>query len=265
MSEQHSRRFSAPTLMRFPFLQGLLFPLLVIAIWEYLSHRSAAYAYAFVPIEEIWQSLLRLGTSGELFVNMTATLRTAATGLVIGSSVGVLVGVLMGVSRIVDTLVGPLYHAIRQVPLIGWIPLIGLWFGNGLFSKTLIVCLASFYPMVLNTYEGIRNVDKCHREVGRIFRLGHWQTFRHVLMPAALPFIVTGLMQALAFSWISTVGSELLFSAGPGLGGLMQTAQAASRMDVVVLCVACIGVMGFAMNHGLSHLSRRMLRWRNVR
>jgi len=245
-------------------LQGLWLPLLVLALWEFTSRQSAAYAYAFVPLLDIWHSLLGLLVSGELLTNLLATMRTAMVGLVIGGSLGLLVGGLMGVSRTVDKLIGPLYHAVRQVPLLGWIPLIGLWFGNGLLSKVLIVSLAAFYPMVLNTYEGVRNVEKRFIEVAQVLKFSRWQLFTRVQLPGALPSVITGVMHALAFSWISTVGSELLFGSGPGLGGLMQTAQAASKMDVVLVAVASIGVIGLIINVGFTRISRHLLRWRHA-
>lgn len=251
--------------LRSPVLQGAALPVLLLLVWELLSRQGAAYAYAFVPVADMWRSLLELLDSGELLANLSATLQTAVVGLIVGGSLGLTVGGLMGASRTIDRLIGPLYHTVRQVPLLGWIPLIGLWFGNGLLSKVLIVSLAAFYPMVLNTFEGIRNVEKQHVEVAHVYKFSRWQLFAHVLLPGALPSIMTGLMHALAFVWISTVGSELLFAAGPGLGGLMQTAQAASRMDVVVLCVASIGITGLVMNYGFSRISRHLLRWRSLR
>lgn len=245
--------------------QGLLLPLLIVGVWEVLSRQGLDYAYAFVPLQEIWQGLLELLANGELLLNLAATLRTMLIGLLIGGFLGLVVGGLMGVSRTVDQLIGPLYHTLRQVPILGLVPLIGLWFGSGLVSKILIVSLAAFYPMVLNTYEGMRNVDRQYLEVARVLRFGRWATFFRVQLPGALPSVMTGWMHALAFAWISTVGSELLFAAGAGLGGLMQNAQSSSRMDVVILSVASIGLTGLLLNAGLARLSRHLLRWRNVR
>ena len=246
-------------------LRGLLVPLLAVAAWEVASRQGDDWAFAFVPVAEIARSFVSLLLSGDLAFNLFATVRTAATGLAIGASAGLVVGAAMGSSRTVDRLVGPLYHAMRQVPLLGWIPLIGLWFGHGVLSKTLIVCLAAFYPMVLNTCEGLRNAETRYQEVGQVLVLSRWQRLRFIGLPEAMPSIFTGLMHALAFSWISTVGSELLFVAGPGLGGLMQVAQAGSRMDVVVLCVVCIGVAGYLASAALALLRQRVLRWRPVR
>ncbi|ROL69617.1 ABC transporter permease [Pseudomonas chlororaphis] len=245
--------------------RGALLPLLLLALWEYLSRQDAAGAYAFVPLSTIGSALVELLGNGELLVNLLASLARTSGGLLLGILFGVLLGALMAFSAVANRLVGPLFHSIRQVPMLGWIPLIAMWFGNGEFSKVLIVSLAAFYPMVLNTYLGFSQVEQRYREVGQVLVLGRWQQLRHVLFPAALPSIATGALQALAFAWVTTVGSELFLSSGAGLGNLMMNAEAGSRMEVIVLCVLCIGLCGYLMNLLFSLLSRRLLRWRPTR
>jgi sulfonate transport system permease protein len=245
--------------------RGALLPLLLLALWEYLSRQDAAGAYAFVPLATIGSALVELLGNGELLVNLLASLARTSGGLLLGILFGVLLGALMALSAVANRLVGPLFHSIRQVPMLGWIPLIAMWFGNGEFSKVLIVSLAAFYPMVLNTYLGFSQVEQRYREVGQVLVLGRWQQLRHVLFPAALPSIATGALQALAFAWVTTVGSELFLSSGAGLGNLMMNAEAGSRMEVIVLCVLCIGLCGYLMNLLFSLLSRRLLRWRPTR
>ncbi|MNF89562.1 putative aliphatic sulfonates transport permease protein SsuC [compost metagenome] len=95
--------------------------------------------------------------------------------------------------------------------------------------------------------------------------LSRWQRFRHVLLPAALPSIATGVLHALAFAWVTAVGSELFLSSGAGLGNLMMNAEAGSRMEVIVLSVLCIGLCGYLMTLLFTLLSRHLLRWRNIR
>ncbi|MDR2165002.1 MAG: ABC transporter permease [Zoogloeaceae bacterium] len=246
----------------FSLLQGLVVPVLLVGVWELLSRQSATYAYVFVSVEGIWESSLELLGSGELALNFLATLRCALQSILIGSLLGIGVGTLMGISRIAEILIGPLYHTVRQVPLLGWIPLIGLWFGTGEFAKNLMVVTAVFYPMVLHTYEGIRNVEKHYMEVGQVFRFNRWQRFVHILLPNAWPSIFTGFLNALAFAWVATIGSELLFATGPGLGGLMLIAQAASKMEVVIVCIVTIGLTGYLMNHGIARIRKWLLKWR---
>lgn len=137
--------------------------------------------------------------------------------------------------------------------------------GNGEASKLLIVSLAAFYPMVLNTFEGLRQVDTRHREVGQVLALDRWQHLRLALLPAALPSIATGVLHALAFAWVTAVGSELFLASGAGLGNLMMNAEAGARMEIIVICVLCIGLCGYLMTWLSTLLARRLLRWRPTR
>jgi len=245
--------------------RGLLLPLLLVGGWEYLSRQDAAGAYAFVPLSSIGAALLELLGNGELLVNLAASLARTSSGLALGILFGVALGVWMALSPLANRLIGPLFHSIRQVPMLGWIPLIAMWFGNGEFSKVLIVTLAALYPMVLNTYQGFVHVEQRYREVAQVLVLSRPQQFVHVLLPAALPSIASGALQTLAFAWVTTVGSELFLSSGAGLGNLMMNAEAGSRMEVIMLSVLCIGLCGYLMNLLFTRLSRHLLRWRATR
>ncbi len=145
------------------------------------------------------------------------------------------------------------------------VPLIALWFGNGDLSKLIIVSLAAFEPMALNTFEGLRNVDRSYSEVGQLLCFSRRDVFTKILLPAAMPSILTGVFHALGFSWMSAVGAELLFTIGPGIGGMLEKAQLGGRLDTVVACVFLIGVMSLAMNQLFVVASRRLLRWRSIR
>jgi sulfonate transport system permease protein len=187
------------------------------------------------------------------------------SGFVIGSALGITLGAVMALSQRIERVVYPLYNAIRQVPLLGWIPLISLWFGNGAQSKVFIVALAAFYPTVLSTFEGLTRIDHRHRAVGQVYRLSRWQYLRFIAFPSALPSIYTGLMQAVAFSWLSSIGGEFFFNPGPGLGNLMLNGQAAFKMEIVFMAVIVITLTGYLMNASLLYLAARTLKWRPTR
>lgn len=248
--------------VKFFRVRGLLIPLLLIVLWQYVSGQSATHRYAFVPLQNIGITFLELVNNGELWINLLGSIERTGIGLISGVTVGFLLGVAMFFSRIVLVSVYPLYNAIRQVPLLGLTPLIGLWLGNGNEAKVFIISLAAFYPMVLNTYEGLRNVDKRFREVGSLYGFSVWQQFRHILLPAAVPSLITGLLLAIPFSWITCIGSELLFNAGAGLGNLMMTAELAARMDIILICALVVTVIGILMNYSVSRLGNYLLRWR---
>lgn len=243
-------------------LRGLVLPLLLAAVWQAASSIDASTAYAFPPLDQVWERLVQLLSSGELVINAGSSLGRALTGLALGGAAGIALGSLMAGFPVVERLFGPLLQAFRQVPLLGWLPLVGLWLGSGDGAKQLLVAVAAFHPLLLNSYEGFAQAEKKHLEVGRILMLSRWRTFRFILLPTAVPSILTGIGQALAFAWISTIGVELLFGTGAGLGSLMHTAQMAGDMSVVVLCVVAIGLMGYGLNLILSLVRARLLRWR---
>lgn len=242
--------------------RGLLLPALLAAAWHWASTIDASMAYAFVPLDQVWDRLLALLDSGELAVNAGSSLGRALTGLTLGGLSGVLLGSLMAGFPVMERLFGPLLQAFRQVPLLGWLPLVGLWLGSGEGAKQLLVAVAAFHPLLLNAHEGFRQAEMKHLEVGRVLMLSRWRTFRFILLPSALPSILTGIGQALAFAWISTIGVELLFGTGAGLGSLMHVAQMAGDMAVVLLCVIAIGLMGHGLNLILSLARAHLLRWR---
>lgn len=243
--------------------RGLILPALLLLIWQWASQQSDVAAFMFAPLPRIWETFVELLSSGELWANLKVSVLRTCTGLSLGIAIGTLVGTLMAVSRLADRLIGPLYHALRQVPILGLVPLIGLWLGGGDPSKLLVVTLAAFYPTLLNTYEGLRQADKRFLEVGSLLKFGRIRTFTQVLLPSALPSIVTGISQALAFSWLASMGAELLFTLGPGIGAMLLNGQTAGSMEIVIVCVMTIALIGYAMNAGFRYLAVYLTPWAN--
>lgn len=244
---------------------GLIVPLALFALWDHQARNGGANAFAFVSAAQVGGALRELLHSGDLALAYGSSLKNAFGGLFWGSLAGLLTGAAMALVRPVDWALTPIYHSFRQVPLLGWLPLIGLWFGSGDLSKLIVIGLSAFYPAVLYTYEGLKGVEARMLEVGQLYRLTAWQTFWTIRWPSALPSIFTGLLQSLAFAWIATIGVELLFPSGFGLGTVMQHGQLQARLDIVVVCIVVVGLTGFLINLLVSRLSRHALRWRAVR
>lgn len=240
--------------------QALVVPALLLLAWHHAAQRSDVNAYIFVSLPTIGDAFVELATSGELWISVRASLLRTLTGLAVGAAAGIAIGSLMGISRWAERLIGPLYHALRQVPLLGLVPLLSLWFGTGDTAKLLMVVLAAFYPTVLNTFEGLRQVDERQREVGAMLTLGRLQTFRLILLPASTPAIVTGVSHAIAFAWLASMGAELLMSAGAGLGSLLTVGQNSGRMELVIVAVVLISVLGYLINLGFGLLAGYWLR-----
>lgn len=242
--------------------RGWVVPLLLVVLWQFVSSMGPEYAYAFVPVPQIIDSAIELLLSGELARHVWASLLTASQSLLIGGILGLVLALLMVYWRWLDFLISPLFHTIRQVPTLGLIPLVGLWFGNTETAKLVVVSMATFEVILLNTYEGLNNVPSRYLELARSLTLSKFQLFRYLLLPAAVPSIATGVFHAVAFAWLATVGVELLFTVGPGISVIMERAQIAERMDIVIVCIGIIGLLGYLMNACCVRLSRKLLSWR---
>jgi len=255
-------RFRIP---RLSWLKGLLLPLAILLVWDLLARRGVSHGFAFVTLSQLVSALADAVASGDLLNNIGASLKRVAIGVVGGGVLGVGVGTAMALSRTVDRILGPIYHAIRQVPTLGWIPLLGLWFGYGELPKLLIVTKAAMFPLVLNSYEGLKGVKDAHLDVGRVLMLDRWTLFWRVRFRAALPMILTGLQQALAFAWIACIGTEILFGSGAGIGAMIETGQIQGRMETVFLGIIFVGLIAYAITTLFNRLAASQLRWRDIK
>jgi sulfonate transport system permease protein len=183
-------------------------------------------------------------------------------GFFAGSFAGLLVGAVMGASRTSERLVGPTFHAAKQVAVFAWIPLISVWFGTGETAKVLFIALAAFYPVAVNTYEGIRSVAREYIDVTAVFRFTPWQIWQKAIFPGALPSIFAGLQLALIYAWLGTLGAEYLLAAAPGIGNLMIDGRERFAMDQVILGVILAGIIGFSLSSLASLVESHFLRWR---
>ncbi|WP_211243347.1 ABC transporter permease [Chitiniphilus eburneus] len=243
-------------------LRGWVIPVMLLTLWWAAFRFGWTTSQLFVPLSKVVDTGLRMAGSGELAHALGASLYRMVLGFVIGTAIGLAVGTALGVSRLLENLIGPTFHTLKQVSLFAWIPLISLWFGLGDLAKIAFLSLAAFFPVVLNTFEGIRSVPRAHLEVARVFAFGPWQVFARVVWPAALPSIFTGIYLALIYAWLATLGAEYLLTSGSGIGNLLVDGREHFWMDQVLLGVLVVGAVGFALNWSASQLERRLLAWR---
>ena len=242
--------------------RGVVVPLVAIALWQLITHYKLANVHLLASPAAVLKSLVEQVKSGDLFPQLLASLQRDLSGFALGAFVGLIVGSAMGTSRLADRLLGPSFDAAKQVAVFAWIPLISVWFGSGELAKVVFISLAAFYPVVVNTYEGVRSASREHIEVARVFRFSRAQTFRRVALPAALPSIFSGLHLALIYSWLGTLGAEYLLAPGPGIGNLMIDGRESLAMDKVLLGVILAGLVGYALNTIAARAEGYFLRWR---
>ncbi|SMC29942.1 sulfonate transport system permease protein [Andreprevotia lacus DSM 23236] len=243
-------------------LRGWVIPALLLLLWWAAFRFNWSDSALLVPISKVWQTAERLSSSGELWTALYASLRRDLAGFAIGTLVGLLVGAALGLSRLLEGLVGPTLNTLKQISLFAWIPLISMWFGLGDAAKVAFLSLAAFFPVVLNTFEGIRSVPPELIEAARVFGYRRDQILRRVVLPAALPSIFTGVYLALIYAWLATLGAEYLLTSGAGIGNLLTDGREHFWMDYVLLGIVIVGLVGFALNWIASRFEARLLRWR---
>jgi sulfonate transport system permease protein len=185
-----------------------------------------------------------------------------ASGYAIAVAFGLALGLLLGISPWAQRLVAPTFHGVRQIAPFAWIPLLSAWTGTGESTKVAFIAVASFAPTVLGTMEGARSVASGHKELARILEVGTLPFIRDVVLPSAMPGVLSGLHMSLVSAWLATVGAEFFLQVSPGLTGILMEGRALTRMDIVVFGLVVIASVGFGLSAGMAGLERYALRWR---
>jgi len=243
-------------------LRGWVTPLALLALWWGASALGWTDSPLLVSPGAVWHRAVAYTASGELWVALGASLWRDLAGFAIGVSGGLVFGALLGLSRGFERAVGPSFHTLKQISLFAWIPLISVWFGLGDAAKVAFLSLAAFFPVVLNTFEGIRAVPCELIEVARVLKFSRWQLLRRVVVPGAAPSIFAGIHLALIYAWLATLGAEYLLVAGKGIGNTMIDGREHFQMDLVIFGVIVVGLVGFSLNWIATRIEGRLLAWR---
>lgn len=242
------------------FIILLLLPVAIVIAWIIVI-RLKIWPEAVLPsIRNVFNSFIDLFKSRELIGDIKISLLRVLQGFTIASVLGVTLGVLMGVFPKVNRLFKIPFSAMRQIPMLAWVPLIILWFGIGEESKVIIIVLAAFFPVLLNTISGINQVPNNLVEVGKMFNLSHYDMFTKIYLKGALPSIFVGLRLALGISWMAVVGAELVAPTS-GIGYRINDARSLMMPDVVIVGMIVIALLGMSMDFILKQVNKRAIPW----
>lgn len=201
-----------------------------------------------------------LTKSGELWQHLTISSWRALIGFSIGGSIGLILGLITGLSRWGERLLDSSVQMIRNVPHLALIPLVILWFGIDESAKIFLVALGTLFPIYLNTYHGIKNIDPGLLEMARSYGLSGFGLFTQVVLPGALPSIMVGVRFALGFMWLTLIVAETI-SANSGVGYLAMNAREFLQTDVVVVAIVLYALLGKLADTSAQLLERVWLRW----
>jgi sulfonate transport system permease protein len=246
--------------LKFGDLLPYLLPLAIVIVWQFSSAVGWLSGRVLPSPSAVLQALWSTTASGELPQDIAVSTARAFAGLIVGGSIGFLLGIANGVSRFSERLTDTSLQMLRTVPHLAMIPLVILWFGIGEESKLFLTSLGVLFPIYLNTYHGVRNVDRDLIEMGRVYGMGSWTLFRKIIFPGALPSIFVGLRYALGIMWLTLIVSETI-AASSGIGYMAMQAREFMMTDVVVLALIIYAVLGKIADVAVRLLERRILAW----
>ena len=234
--------------------------LLIVAIWYAIAY-SGFVNPALIPTPhavaaQFWQQLVYARLPRDILMSTQRVL----LGVILGTTVAVPVGFALGWYPRVRTFIDPLINFFRALPPIALIPLVVVYFGLGELAKVVILFYASFFAGVIVMYEGIAQISPIYIRVARTLGATDAEIFRKVILPLAVPHVLTALRVALGVAWATLVASELI-AAQQGLGALIQNASSFFQLDIIYVGIICIGLIALVMDVLLRMVARRLVSW----
>ncbi len=241
-------------------IMALIFPAIVVLAWFLVTTYGSVPSAILPSLQRVGQTFVEMWRTGQLQSDLLTSLSRVVRGFLIAAVIGVVLGSLIGMFRPVRELLLPTITVIRQIPVIAWIPLIILWCGIGELSKVVIIVLAAFFPILVNTESGMESTPDGFLEVAKLYKLGKWRTFLNVYLPHAVPQILVGIRLGLGTSWMAVVAAELV-AATSGIGYRMSEARSLMQSNVVIVCMIVVGLVGVLMDGVIGYVFTRFTPW----
>jgi len=241
----------------------VLVPLLGLGLWWLIAAIRLVPPNLLPSPAQIARTFCTLLTTQDLLGQLGVSLTRAAVGLFVGGTIGLVLGITVGLSRLGEELVDSSMQLLRTIPFIALSPLFIVWLGIGNVPKETLIALASSFPIYLNTSNGVRNVDRKMVEAARTFGLRGVRLTREVILPSALPSILTGLRYATGISVLALVAAEQIATTA-GLGYLMLNAEQLVQVNVIFVCVVLYALLGIGGDLVVRGLEQILLPWRRV-
>jgi len=264
---------------------GLVVPIAAIAIWQWVAVQGWVNENILPSPLQVWRKWVayllplqdfaaysadhgnsadsgRLGWlfSGELIHDSLGSLYRVVVGFAVGAGLALPLGLAMGASRIVYAWMNPLVQLLRPIPPIAYIPLSILWFGLGNPPAIFLIALGAFFPVLMNTIAGVRQVDGIYLRAARNLGAGGPTLFLRVILPAAVPYILTGMRIGIGTAFIVVIVSEMI-AVNNGLGFRILEAREYFWSDKIIAGMITIGILGLAIDAGMNKLNNYLLRW----
>lgn len=248
---------------RWRFLVPLLTPLLILLGWHLLTASGLYPAFIIPPPADVAGAFVESMQDGRLPRAFGVTFSQVMIGLAIGSALGLSLGYALGRLPILETLLAPLMIAFQSTPVVAYAPLLLIWFGSGHTSKIFTCAVIVFFPLLMNTLVGIRQIPASLKDLFRVLRANWWHTFTRLELPASLPVILTGFKTSATLSVIGAIVGEFV-SAGDGLGTLVTKARFDYNTPLVYVAILTMTALALSLYILVTLLEWRLLRWQRA-
>ena len=230
----------------------------LLLLWHWACATGWVNAYVLPSPQRVWRTFAKMAASGELLTDVGVSLARVFRGFAIAFALAFLLAVLRIFLPASKACYEYAVQFFRNVPPIAMIPLLILWFGIGERTKTIIIVLASFFPMYLSIVKGFTGCDPKLLEVAHSFDYSRGRAFLRVILPSAMPDIMVGMRTSLGYSWRAIIGAEMV-AASTGLGHMILFAQQMSRTDKVIVGILVIGLVGYATDRLMGLVIKRFV------
>ena len=247
----------------FTRLGVISFNLGLLLIWE-IACRTVIPPHFLPPPSSVVQAFIATLKSGELITQLGQTASVLVTGFLLALLSGMLLGVAMGMSRILSRLLDPYINAFNSMPTVALVPLVVIWLGLDYEAKVFLTWLVSFFSIVISTQTAVQNIPHAYLDTARAFCSGRFATLTKVIMPAAIPFVVSGIRLGLARALVGVVVAEM-FTALSGLGYMVTTYGNTFKVDYVFVPVVVLAALSVTLNAGLQWSERKLTPWNRGR
>jgi nitrate/nitrite transport system permease protein len=263
-----SARFRLPGFVR-TLAENVLPPILMLALllvaWEFLcSSPTSSLPAPSRVLDESWTLIVDpfyvgQGTDQGMFWHILASLQRVAVGYALAAIAGIALGTLIGQSDLAMRGLDPIFQVLRTVPPLAWLPLSLAAFRDGNPSAIFVIFITAVWPVIINTAVGIRNIPQDYQNVAKVLRLNGYEYFTKIMLPAAAPYIFTGLRIGIGLSWLAIVAAEMLIG-GVGIGFFIWDAWNSSLISDIIVALVYVGIVGFLLDRVIALIANAVTR-----
>ncbi|QIB68024.1 ABC transporter permease [Aminipila butyrica] len=235
-------------------------PLILIAVWQGYNLAGKLTPYTMPEPMAIINTAIDYIQNGKLFENVTVSFIRVIEGFLLALVSAFIIGINVSIFPKFNLFTDLLIQILRPIPPIAWIPLAILWFGIGQESKIFIIFLGAFFPIFVNTVDGVRNIDSKYFELSQVYEVSRQKLIRKIIIPGALPSIMTGIRLGLGNAWVCVVAAEMI-GATSGVGYMLSDGRSLSRPDIVILGMLIVGIVGKIMDDLLKLIREKLITW----